>query len=314
MACRINRLTLIALVCLGFYFVTGPLYYAVKTNWGGVLYVKNIFTAKKYDSNYPTSTAFRYSSDPASTLALTDTLPRLTTSCPLQSLADTPMEPEFGYDDTDLVAEIGSSFACLPKNFGYSKSDGEEVFPWKAYPTCESQVKDPYPMIHLDLDHNLLYMNCSSSAKGRYLLGPTDSRKFTMRREVEDIWQVRDYTGKPARIEPWHEFALGTCSDEAFFDQATYLLRPNATAALYAKNRTQQLQAETGVTRKPLIVFLLVVDSYSRRHFFRKMPETLEFLNTLNQQKEYRVFDFKMHNTIGGNSVANQVPILTSKD
>lgn len=309
---RRSCLAFIVAISLAIYLTTGPVYFLVKSNWEGVLYVKNLLTAKKYSHDYPTSTAFLYSVDMSLALDFncTECLSSLTNA---EYTTLTPHEPEFTYYDTDQLADMGSSLGCLPKNFGYSKQEGEEVFPWKAYPTCESQVKDPFPMIHIDLDTNLLSMNCTSKAKPKFLLGPVDNRKFTMRREVEDLWEIQEYHGKPVEIKAWHEFALGTCTDEEFFDQATYMLRPNFTAALLAKNNTRHWQAETGVVRRPLIVFMLVIDSYSRRHFFRKMPETVAFLNGLNKLDKYRVFDFKLHNTIGGNSVANQVPLLTRK-
>mmetsp|Transcript_33396 Transcript_33396/g.58545 ORF Transcript_33396/g.58545 Transcript_33396/m.58545 type:complete len:737 (+) Transcript_33396:58-2268(+) len=307
---RCNRLSLVLFVCIGFYMLTGPVYLYVKSNWHSFLYVKNILTAKKYTGTYPTSTAFSYSTD--FSLAEAQSCPdcsfKLTNA---EYLEATPQEPTFLYEDSDSLAKLNATLACLPKNFGYSREEGDKIFPHKEYPTCASQVKDPYPMIHIDLETNRLSMNCSSRADGKFLLGPTDNRKFTMRREVEDLWQIKKYPGKPIEIEPWHEFALGTCSDSEFFDQATYMLRPNYTASLIAKNHTRHWQKETGVSRRPLIVFLLVVDSYSRRHFFRKMPETVEYLNGLNKQSKYRVFDYKLHNIIGGNSVANQVPLLT---
>mmetsp|Transcript_27771 Transcript_27771/g.27464 ORF Transcript_27771/g.27464 Transcript_27771/m.27464 type:complete len:106 (-) Transcript_27771:1191-1508(-) len=80
----------------------------------------------------------------------------------------------------------------------------------------------------------------------------------------------------------------------------------NKTAYDYAKNRTEG---------KPKIIFMLTLDSMSRRHFFRKMPKTIDFLNSLNHnESDYWAFDFKLHNILGPNSVGNQVPIFGGKD
>jgi hypothetical protein len=58
----------------------------------------------------------------------------------------------------------------------------------------------------------------------------------------------------------------------------------------------------------------LVVDSYSRRHFFRKLPRTVEYLNSLNDMGSfYRVFDFKIHNVKGADSIENQIYVFSDK-
>lgn len=56
---------------------------------------------------------------------------------------------------------------------------------------------------------------------------------------------------------------------------------------------------------------MLTIDSYSRRHFFRKLPKTVEFLNSLKGSK-YSVFDFKVHNIYSATSVENMVPVFGS--
>lgn len=43
---------------------------------------------------------------------------------------------------------------------------------------------------------------------------------------------------------------------------------------------------------------------------YRKLPKTVEYLESLNKEEEYAVFDFKIHNILGHNSVSNQVPIF----
>lgn len=41
------------------------------------------------------------------------------------------------------------------------------------------------------------------------------------------------------------------------------------------------------------------MDSVSRSHFFRKLPKTADFLNTVRQNDVYSVFDFKLYNIFG---------------
>ena len=70
------------------------------------------------------------------------------------------------------------------------------------------------------------------------------------------------------------------------------------------------------VKGKPRIIFFLTLDSMSRRHTFRKIPQIVDYLNSLNFDPEsnYSVFDFKLHNIFGSNSIANQIPIFGGKD
>ena len=57
---------------------------------------------------------------------------------------------------------------------------------------------------------------------------------------------------------------------------------------------------------------MLTLDSLSRRHFFRKLPKVIDFMNSLNLDKnsKFSIFDFKLHNILGGDSPENQVPIF----
>lgn len=63
---------------------------------------------------------------------------------------------------------------------------------------------------------------------------------------------------------------------------------------------------------RPLTVLVLTFDSVSRKHFYRTLPKTKEFLSALNPKK-HRVFDFKIHNVQGDNSIPNVYPILTGR-
>ena len=56
---------------------------------------------------------------------------------------------------------------------------------------------------------------------------------------------------------------------------------------------------------------MLTIDSYSRKHFFRKLPKTTEYLNQLNSGSEFAVFDFQLHNILSGDSVENMIPVLS---
>jgi hypothetical protein len=65
-----------------------------------------------------------------------------------------------------------------------------------------------------------------------------------------------------------------------------------------------------GEPDKKYVVLVLVVDSFSRNHFYRKLPRTVEFLNSLNTGAKFKAFDFLIHNVVGANSIQNQIPLL----
>ena len=211
------------------------------------------------------------------------------------------------YDTPEKTYPLDEALSCVPQTFGYTKEKGQEVFPKVNYPSCASQVEDASQTVHLDYEKNLLTMNC----KGKYLLGPVIDSKLTLRFEVEDKWEVNEYPGVPVPISSTHDFALATCEGD-LMDRAFYAPRFNQTLYNATLNRVKQLQQETQTARKPLVILMLVTDSFSRKHFYRMLSETTEYLNEL-QNSEYSVHDFLIHNIIGTNSVGNQAPILGSK-
>jgi hypothetical protein len=53
---------------------------------------------------------------------------------------------------------------------------------------------------------------------------------------------------------------------------------------------------------------MVVIDSVSRRQFYRKLPSTVNFLNKIN--KNLNVVDFKLHNVNGEYSHNSFMPIF----
>ena len=100
------------------------------------------------------------------------------------------------------------------------------------------------------------------------------------------------------------EFVFGSCDGKTFSNALHF---PRFRKELLSERLKIMEKLER--KNKPLIVMMLTVDSYSRRHFFRKLPKTVEFLNQLNGN--FSVFDFKLHNVYGASSVENMVPIFT---
>ncbi|CAG9318545.1 unnamed protein product [Blepharisma stoltei] len=208
----------------------------------------------------------------------------------------------FRLDDTDLLK--AEELTCEPESFGYSREKGELVFPEYIYPKC-SQVNNQNDT-RLKINDGFLYMDCPGKFKGRYVTGPVNSQKLATQDELYDLWEVHDYK-KPAKLSENTEFAIGSCEENPTKTYKEAYMTPNFNEPAYK-------EAKQKVTGKPKIIFLLTLDSVSRRHFFRKLPKTIEYLNGLNRKDEYFVFDFKLHNILGATSVGNQVPIFGEKE
>jgi len=53
---------------------------------------------------------------------------------------------------------------------------------------------------------------------------------------------------------------------------------------------------------------MLTIDSISRRLFYRKLPKTVDYLNTVSADK-FLLYDFKIHNVMGEYSAHNLMPM-----
>ena len=207
---------------------------------------------------------------------------------------------QFSLDDTSSLPSL--HLACSPSSYGYSKERGEQLFPYHGYPNCSvtTGITDTY--LHIDRELNLLSMNCPWNSFGQYVAGPIDNRTLVLHDDVVTKWEIMGYW-KPVDAEQI-DFGLGGCSGEKYFQQAFLAPKKNVKAFEEAKKKMKEGE-------RPKIIYFLTLDSVSRRHFFRKLPKVAEFFNNLNEtHPDFAVYDFKLHNVIGGNSVANQVPIF----
>ncbi|CAG9319439.1 unnamed protein product [Blepharisma stoltei] len=194
------------------------------------------------------------------------------------------------YDDEDTIFPL--NIACKPDSFGYTFSEAERWFPSKTYPRCESLYHSEPGMINIDFAENKLYMNCS----GWYVLGPA----FEEIGSMPFLKPLLPYENPVALTS--QEYAFGTCdkSKSDNFEHFVYKLRPKDLALKRAENYFKG--------EKPLNIVMLVVDSLSRRQFFRKLPISLNFLKNLSSN--YSFFDFKLNNVMGRNSHFFIMPAL----
>lgn len=224
----------------------------------------------------------------------------------------------FGIDDdyNIILLDNEPELECRPKIFGYTDEEAEKVFPYHGYPKCSTKFPEYSPSMKLDIDSNILTMNCSQNFKGKFVLGVSQRNESFI---LDNAYNPKITKYKePYSLQNDEEWALGTCdsNNQNMFEQVQYIHRPKPEVQERVKEKMiEQLKAiDKYKRRKPkevkkLIIMLLTVDSASRRQTYRKLPKTIDFMKNLNSN--YSVFDFKIHNVIGDNSARNQVPIFT---
>lgn len=209
--------------------------------------------------------------------------------------------PKFYIDDTDTIT-IRNETYCNPSNFGYSVESGQKIFPEYDYPRCEILATEPIPSMEFDYELNEFTMNCKTGSPYYVLEPETNKGRLFQYNELIKILSKVKYTG-PVKLKN-QEFAFGSC-DGTTFNNAIYFPRFNKTLFEKTSNKIKELK----INNKPLIVLVLTIDSYSRRHFFRKLPKTVDFLNNLDSS--FVAFDFKLHNEFGESSIQNMVPVFS---
>lgn len=147
--------------------------------------------------------------------------------------------------------------------------------------------------------------------KGVYLLGPQNGVTFTNPLEFMDSWNLKPYTGTPVDFGKDTEWAFGTCSRDSFnFEK--YVLKAPYKEVAYTNSlfRAQDMTKKSQLpAKRPMLIAWISIDSYSRRHFYRKMENTVNRLNQIKSEGTYEIFDFKVHNVAGSDTAENMSPV-----
>lgn len=118
--------------------------------------------------------------------------------------------------------------------------------------------------MRLDFDNNLLKFNCSSGEGQIITEGNVIPRRQYLRHEMVDLWKKTFTKKSQIDIPKRSEFALANCDFES--DRITQVIyEPRYNSTLHEESRK-------AVKNKPMLILNYVLDSFSRRHFFRKMP------------------------------------------
>jgi hypothetical protein len=199
---------------------------------------------------------------------------------------------------------------CIPSSFGYDPKYAEIIFPTLSFDRCGNEDEN---LIYIDHKSNSLHMKCKAGEYYEGVKAQDELIGYTLYEEIS-----KKYT-EPKVLDENIEWAYGSCKESQYpAEAATYILKKNNTVFNYAKERMKAMQEEMTIdyaanVTTPLSVIMISVDSMSRKHFYRKMPITLDFLKSLVKDK-HRVFDFKIHNIIGDNSIPNVYGVMTGNN
>ena len=217
-----------------------------------------------------------------------------------------------GIDNTDTLNL--SHYKCKPISFGYSVSDGKAVFPDFEYPSCSLYTGVKNSQVNLNRTKNSLRLKCKSTEQGYFFAGPI--KGFNLMKFDRAVKFPIHHYKKPISARNI-EYALAFCCNETLNttdDQSRNkidktLVQHASMAPLF--NETLYNNSLKMLKKKPRIIFMLTLDSFSRRHFYRKLPKLVNFLN--QSQKllpKVAVYDFLMQSTFSSKSITNQGPIF----
>lgn len=208
--------------------------------------------------------------------------------------------------DDEEVREIEGDLACVPFSFGYSKARAELLFPPAQYPPCSALAQEPLPELRLSQANRTLTMTCPANFTPFYTLNPTEVRETDqwLLSDLAPLWQSTVYPGSQVSNVS-SEFVLGKCDSKGL--NAALEPRKNHKAA----SRAREIMRKLGAA-KPVTVILLTLDSFSRRHFYRKLPETVSLLSRVNREDNFTIFDYKLHNVAEMGSAGNMLQILAN--
>jgi hypothetical protein len=215
-------------------------------------------------------------------------------------------DPEFSgfnLDDTDKLEYLRGKIATHPELWGFSEERGNSLFPPFTYPNCSDIIPKAEGEIDFDAKNGFFSMLCPNMSEAVYVLGPEKANLFTNHFEIESTLEIKTYNNK-VKLEDHHEWVYASCKlgRDGFelFD-----MKP--------RFREDDYQSDFLGTRtygKPLTIAMLALDSFSRRHFFRKVPKTVELLNAWEKNKVFKIFDLKIHNIQGWDTARNQAFIF----
>jgi hypothetical protein len=227
-------------------------------------------------------------------------------SKPLNYTLPLSLSPHMDYEDAYELYNMKRVQSCVPGNFGYTSQQAEQTFPLRNYPRCTERYRGfGVPEIKVNLISNTLTIDCKNTTHIEYFVGPVGKLNFTAGPDSVAEMEIESYKG-PFKISQDTEFVMAKCGKDSDFEiSAVWHRRDEELYQKYVKRRDHKV--------KPFLMAYIALDSFSRRHMYQKLPETMKLLNSLNANSAFEVHDFKLHNVIGDGSVPNILPVMSNQ-
>lgn len=277
---------------------------ALKLVASSVLFISLILLISPSPPNNSLTTPY-YNLNPLSPKEFNRVKPPSISSFDYSTYLEYVSDLNFDINDTEAFESFRDLMACLPESFGYSIDEGLKIFPPKKYPDCADQNKDLLGELVFDTDHNEMHLSCNNDYEGQFILGPRDDRRLV--RSEDNEFKVHRYDGQPVKLHGNEEYVLASCKRSGKFEHVSTRPRFNQTAYDRASETGKRLGYKF---EKPVNIVNVILDSFSRRHFYRKLEDTVNYLNNMNHNGTHAVFDYKLHNINGENSIGNMAITL----
>jgi hypothetical protein len=200
--------------------------------------------------------------------------------------------PPIGLLDDEAISQENPPILCIPESFGYNTEEANQLFPYKFFPNCSELVSPSKKIASFDRS-GIFTMSCDKPTKGKFFIGEKADSEVLGLRTYEKSPETYQ---KPTNLSEV-EYIFATCNQEKekFLENALY------------RHRVKSKVLSRPSSSDPIKILMITLDSVSRRSFFRKMPETVKYLNKLNH---FQTFDLKIHNVMGEYSANNIMPQL----
>lgn len=110
------------------------------------------------------------------------------------------------------------------------------------------------------------------------------------------------------------EWAFASCSSKNDIQGAAVVFKEKKSVTNTVKAKMQELENKFQVNKtKPITIINVFLDSISRSSFFRRLPKTVDLINSLNRSL-FKVYDFKIHSVLADNTLPNLYPLWAGKN
>lgn len=220
----------------------------------------------------------------------------------------------FRIDETYLMNKLEDQLSCLPVIWGHSTEEGEKIFPYFQYPECKKFNNFSNEEVYYDSKIKSIEINCDNQSHNKseaiYVTGPTYKADFYSSKRNK--FRVKNYKGSPVSVKPSTEWIIARCKYENITSNLLMGdMHPSFQVSSYLSSISE---SKNDRYERHTPILYLVLDSFSRRHFYRKLPKTVNFLQELSKEGTYGVFDFLLHNIIGKNSIENMSVVLSGME